>query len=330
MGTVEVFYRKLLSSESVLLIGHPFPDGDAVGSGIALKLLLDNEGIRSTLVLPHYPPVGGKQLLEDLNVEYYIAPVEEIETQWETVVAIEMGSLKRFEGSLRRIGKEISYEQVLNIDHHQSNEGFGTFNLIDPSAPALAYMLIKGLPRAYMNDEKILSSLVYGILSDTGGLSHSNVSSELLELLAEVRPKIDWRYIARLAMNRTVRRQKLICRLMENLRELRINGKLVRIGVLSAEDLAELGADTQVAEKLADELSFLLPVADVIILIRYEPSIGKNKLSLRGSREEYRVDLIAEKFGGGGHKLAAGAVTELSVEDIIQEILKMLRENLRA
>jgi len=217
----------------------------------------------------------------------------------------------------------------INIDHHLSNPGYGDLVIVDPSAPAtgeIIFNLIKseGLP---LNHD-IAENLYVAISTDTGSFQYPKTSARTLEIAAELVRSggLDVGKISEQLYENYPRRRLELLR--ELLRTTRFTaGDRAASFSLSLKTAAELGVLPEDNEGLIDHLR---AVHGVIVAVFFEElAEGKVRVSMRSKDEAVDVCAICQKFGGGGHTLAAGARIRGSLAEVEEKVLEEVREVLK-
>jgi bifunctional oligoribonuclease and PAP phosphatase NrnA len=320
--TFEQIGRVLREHQRFAILGHVRPDGDALGSQLALALSL-------------------QQLGKDVRVwnedgmleKYSFLPRAELLTKPPAVaenvdvaIALDTAIQNRLGTALVAVG---SAKIWMNIDHHRSNPGYGDLVIIDPSAPAtgeIIFRLIKsqGMP---LNHE-IAENLFAAISTDTGSFQYPQTRSRTFEIAAELvrAGGLDVGEISRQLYESYPRRRLELLR--ELLRTMRFteSGRVASfsLSLKTAADLAVLPEDN---EGLIDHLR---AIRDVTVAVFFEElSDGKVRVSMRSKDEAVDVCAICQKFGGGGHTLAAGARVRGSLAGVEEKVLGEIREVLK-
>jgi bifunctional oligoribonuclease and PAP phosphatase NrnA len=302
------------SHDRFLLVTHENPDGDALGSILALKLALDQLGKDSVMYLYGDAP---------LPVEYAFMPLDELRRRlpddWRERVLIAVDCANE-----TRIGPEPEpldgAPLVLDIDHHHDNTRFGQLNLIVPNASSTGEVLRDVFAELGVElTPEIAEALYIALVTDTGRFQYSNTTAKALRLAAElVEAGADVHAIFR-RVYETVQfaKLKLLARALERA-QIYDGGRLV-VSYLLRNDFTDIGAAEAYSEGIIDYLR-AVEGADMAALIR-EPRDGPaNRVSLRASNDELDVSAIARKSGGGGHRQAAGFSSDDSIEEITQFI----------
>jgi bifunctional oligoribonuclease and PAP phosphatase NrnA len=297
-----------------LLITHENPDGDALGSILAAKQVLDALGKDSVMYLSGQAP---------LPAEYRFMPLEELrralpEDAGERVVfALDCANESRLgEGQAALEGAPF----VVNVDHHHDNSNFGNVNLVVADASSTGEIVRDLVAELGLELTPELAEAIYiALVTDTGRFQYANTTPKALRLAAElVEAGADVHRVFQ-SVYETVQlaKLKLLARALERA-EVYEGGGLV-VSYLRKTDFAEVGAAEPYSEGIID---FLRAVegADMAALIREPPAPGRpaRRVSLRSSSDELDVSAIARASGdGGGHRQAAGFSSELEIPQIV-------------
>ena len=319
---LEEIGRILRDHQRFAVLGHVRPDGDALGSQLALALSLQQLGKEVRVwnedgMLEKYSFLPRAELLtkppsSPENVDVAIALDTAIQNRLGTALA-----------AVR------SAKIWINIDHHLSNPGYGNIAYVDPSAPATAeivFRLIKSQGLPFNRD--IAENLYAAISTDTGSFQYPKTSAHTLEIAAElIRAGLDvGRLNQQLYENYPRRRLEL---LRELLRTMRFEqGDSVASFSLSLKTAAELGVLPEDNEGLIDHLRAIRGV--VVAVFFEELTDGKVRVSMRSKSNAVDVCAICQKFGGGGHTLAAGARVRGTLAEVEEKVLEEIGEVLES
>jgi phosphoesterase RecJ-like protein len=314
----------LRSGERFLLTTHEGPDGDGLGSLLALNQILGQMGKDSVMFL------GAKEF--PLPVEYRFLPMEEVfheppaDVVDRVLVFLDCGNIDRMPVEfLQRDGA-----RVVNIDHHHDNTLFGGVNLVDTEASCTAeivYELAKRLD-AQITPE-IASALYVGLVTDTGRFSYENTGPAAHRMAAElIEAGVDVDDTHRRLYERVpIEKARLVARALEKIE--RFDGNRVAVTYISLADYEETGGSEVLTEGIIDHVR-ALEETKVAAVIRDKTDGGRSarKVSLRSSDGEVDVSAIARLHGGGGHRRAAGFGTDLSYPELVEflraEVVKQL------
>jgi phosphoesterase RecJ-like protein len=304
----------LRSQQSFAVLSHVRPDGDALGSQLGLGLSLSKLG-KTVMVR------NEDGLLEKYSFlpggEYLQTPLSEAR-DFDVAIALDTATQSRLGTAMELVR---SAKTWLNIDHHPSNPGYGDLVYIDPNAPATGQILFEliqsqGLPI----DPAIAENLFVAISTDTGSFQYPNTTARTFEIGAELlRCGVDVGRVSQLLYESYPRRRAELLRELLGTMRFEGQGKVASFS-LSLETAAKLGARPEDNEGLIDHLRAIQGV--VIAVFFEELADGKVRVSMRSKSDAADVCAICEKFGGGGHKLAAGARVRGTLADVEEKVLK--------
>ncbi|MBQ4288877.1 MAG: bifunctional oligoribonuclease/PAP phosphatase NrnA [Clostridia bacterium] len=303
--------EKIRTKNNFLIVSHVNPDGDAIGSGMALKLILEKMGKKAVFTLDGNVP---EKLSFMENYCPFTAMDEACGMDFDCAISVDAAGIERI-GKMDKRFMEVLFRIV--IDHHETNPGFGDLNYIDPvGATGLLIDDLRKLLGVEL-DSDIANLLYIAICTDTGNFSYQNTDERIL-LLASVlrRYGADIPYIIeKIYRNRNYGATKLIGRCLERLRL--YSGGRIAISYVLLKDFEEFGALQEDTEELIDFLRALKGV-EIAIVVK-EAREKFYRLSFR-SKVYANVAELASGFGGGGHIHASGG----QIEGDIEEVLKVL------
>ena len=320
--TRRLVLERIREDQRFVLAAHENPDGDALGSLVAMQGLLSALGKDSAMFLsPDDLPLPREYRFFALDGLIRQPPADVAER---TVVFLDCGNIDRNSASVLRDGAHL-----LNIDHHHDNTRFGTLNHIVPEASCTAEIvwdLMHGLdvrPTA-----AVAEALYIGLITDTGRFMYENtgprahlMAAELMDVGVDVAG-----VYRRLYEGVPLGKLTLLALALAQLR--RFDGGELAIATLSAEDFDRADAEESYSEGIIDQLR-ALEGTKVAVLVRELSSgerKGQHKVSLRATDDDVDVSIIARAQGGGGHRRAAGFSTTLESE----ELIAFLREAIAA
>lgn len=306
--------KVISENDSFVIMSHVRPDGDAIGSQIALGFSLMAMGKKVYLVNEEGVPEslefmkGSEKLTEP--------PAEPLEV--DVAIALDTATKPRLgEGALKAASKAKFW---MNIDHHVSNPKYGDLNLIDSSKPAtgqIIYELIKALD--YPLPEETRDSIYVAVSTDTGSFQYSSTTAKTYEMGADlIRRGLDVGKInADTYDNHPYRRLELMRALLNTL-ELSDDGRLAHWELLD-ETRVRLNLQPDDSEGLID---MIRAIRGVIVAVFFEELPDeKIRVSMRSKIKEVNVCDVATVFGGGGHSMAAGIRMEGPMEEAKQKVL---------
>ena len=316
--------EELRGADKFLLTTHENPDGDALGSLLGMHGVLTQLGKDALMYLSpdEFPLPHEYRDME--NRDIVGAPPADMDER--VAVFLDCGNIDRMPVDfLQRDGIHI-----LNIDHHHDNTRFGTANLVDPVASCTAeivWRLAKELGAELTTE--IARALYVGLITDTGRFMYENTTAEAHTMAAElieagVQPHVLY---SRIYESLPLERITLLSRALSTIR--RFDDGTVTMLHLTAEDFEQTGAVENDSEGIIDHARAVEGTA-VAVLVRELTGdrAGKRKVSLRATDGRVDVSEIARSFGGGGHRQAAGATTELDVETVTEAIRERVRVQL--
>jgi len=321
---MDLIIRHLKKSSHILVATHMNPDGDAIGSLMAMGLSLNALNKKTTLYCESPIPAVYRFLPKVHRVEHHINVAD-----YDLAVILDCGNLQR----IGTVASAVSGIPVIaNIDHHITNTGFGHFQLIDTSACATAeiiYKLIKQMDIPI--DSAIATSIYTGILADTGSFRFSNtnraafaISQEMVEL------GVDPYDIAQHVYGTySLSRIKLLNLALDSI-EISKNGKL-SIMTLTKDMFDQTHTQPEDVDGLINYAKRIKDVKIAALIQENQNGIEKSENSNRfhvSLRSDGTIDVavIASSFGGGGHATAAGFSIESTLSDIKSQIIRLADE----
>lgn len=295
---IEAIKDKILKSENIAVMAHVNEDGDALGSVFALCHFLENIGKKAVCFLDDEP----EKRLDFLNGKYEIFD-DEKEYEFDLCFALDCADKSRL-GNRAEIFD--SAKNTVCIDHHITNQGYADINIIKPDATSTGEVLYEVISDMGFSVDRYSAMCLYtAIASDSGCFKYSSVTPKTMRVAAELLEyKFDHAEVLRLLFDtEEIENIKLKGYIMNNI-ESYFDGRL-QLVVTDEEILEKFG----VSEKDATDLvNIPRMVAGCEIAVELKKRNGKIRLSLRAYKLD--VSVIAKHFGGGGHKLAAGAEIE--------------------
>ncbi len=315
---------ELRSATRFIVLAHEHPDGDALGSLIAMQEILTALGKDSVMFIdPRDFPLPHEYDFLPLPALIDAPPADVHER---TIVFLDCGNLERTPAqAFQRPGAHI-----VNIDHHHDNTRFGTINYVQPTASCTAeivWELMHGL--GVEPTVTIANALYVGLITDTGRFMYENTGARAHQMAAElIRAGVDVNEIYRqIYEDVPYGKLALLARGLANI-ERYDDGRLT-LSALSARDFDAAGAAESYSEGLVDHLRAIRGTA-VAALVRERLANGDghraHKVSLRASDARVDVSRIARVQGGGGHRQAAGFDTAMTHKELVE----FLREELAA
>lgn len=313
-GIISQIRDRLKTSQSILIASHVRPDGDAIGSLLALGLALQQTGRVVQMVLVDGVPASFNHLQGHEQVR------KEPQGDWDTFISVDCADYKR----LGRVFESIRKPDI-NIDHHITNEKFGTINLIMGEEVATSAILTDCLPLLGLEiTQPVAAALLTGIVTDTLGFRTSNTSPESLRQAALLMER--GADLPELYSRALVRRTYPAARYWgAGLSSLERSEDIVW-GTLKVSDrrLAGYGGNDD-----ADLINVISSIdGSKVGMIFVEQTDNHVKISWRALEDGVNVAKVARHFNGGGHAAAAGADIPGTLSEIQPLVLKTTREML--
>jgi bifunctional oligoribonuclease and PAP phosphatase NrnA len=313
-ASLDTMADELRTSDRFLLTTHENPDGDALGSLLAMHRVLEQLGKDSVMFL------AAKEF--PLPVEYRFLPLEEVfheppvDVVDRVLLFLDCGNIDRMPVDFLRRHQA----KVLNIDHHHDNTRFGTLNLVDTSASCTAEIVLELAKQlgAEITPE-IAGALYVALVTDTGRFMYENtgpaahrMAAELIELGVNVHDTY-----RRLYERIPIEKLRLVSRAIARIE--RYEDCKLAVTYISADDYTETGANDSLTEGIIDNVR-ALEGTEVAAMVRDKTDDGRaaRKVSLRSTNGRVDVSAIARKYGGGGHARAAGFSTDLGYPELVE------------
>ena len=316
--TLDEILKQIQKAEKIVILTHESPDGDAVGSSLAMKLILEKLEKTADVIIPEYSRLFNfLPSAEDIMIDSEIK-------NYDLAISVDCATLKR-------MAKKEYFENAKStivIDHHGSNTMYGDLNYVNPASPACCEV-IAGMVKSYEIDitKDIGTCLMTGIITDTGGFRHVGITPETFEFTADlIRLGVDVPDIYKRTLNTKTRANfELSKRVMDRM-EILEDGK-VTFTYMNKQDEEEVGAEPGDHEGLV-EIGRDIEGVEVSIFIRQKENEDAYKVSMR-SGNKVNVSDICFLFGGGGHPRAAGALIQGNVEQVKEKLMKEVRKALK-
>lgn len=320
MNELEEIAKVIKEHEQFAITSHLGPEGDSIGSQLALCLILEHLN-KEAVIVNRDPPPQNLRFLPRADKIIKPSELKELKSSLHIWFVVDCGDITR-------VGEEIHHllksAFIISIDHHLSNPGFGHINYIKPVASTcqLIYEFARylGVPIS-----KEFADCVYtGIVADTDSFRNANVSPEVLNTAAEL-----------LGYGADPRRISIQLYESRGWSELQLlsyvlaHAKLLDGIIWSAipkEVFAQTNTSVNETERIVEELRAVDGIAVAVLFKELEN--GRVKVSFR-SKDKFNVDGIARAFGGGGHEKAAGCLIVGKLSEVETAVLEELRRRLR-
>jgi phosphoesterase RecJ-like protein len=317
--TLDEILEEIKKAETIVLLAHDAPDGDAIGSLLATNLALKQLGKNPDVIIDELPKVfdflpGANEIKQESDIEEY-----------DLALALDCSDLKRLNNHEKYFEPA---KRTIVIDHHGSNMMYGDLNFVNPVSPACCEILVAMFTYYGINIDKELGTcLLTGIITDTGGFQYSGVTAETFEFASEllhkgVKVSEIYKKVLRTKTRANFELTKLITQRMEFL----CDGK-VTFTYITLEDQQKSEAQAGDHEGLVD-IGRDIEGVEVSIFIREEEDVDGYKVSLR-SNDYVNVSDICLLFGGGGHPRAAGCLILGDREKVKEKLLAEITRKIK-
>ncbi len=311
------FINQIECAGIIGITGHIHPDGDCIGSCLALRQYI-SEKYPEKQVDVYLEPISDEFLFLSGAGQILTAPKKQ---KYDLFFVLDCSSEDRFEPFCSLV---CDADVVFCIDHHISNEGMGNYCVTDPKASATCEVLCDLIPLEEIS-LKCAECLYTGIVHDTGVFKHSNTTKKTMIYAGELLEKgiphskiidetfFQKTYVQNLALGRALLNSQLFCQ------------EKIICAELSKEEMDQIGASPADVNGIIDQLRITKGVETAVFL--YPLENGGIKVSMR-SNGKVNVASIAQKFGGGGHILAAGCTMFGNFEQIKEQLIPKIKEQL--
>ena len=308
--TLDNILEEINGAEKIAILTHENPDGDAIGSGLALYLALKTYGKKPDIIIPDYPKVfnclpGTEEIKTESDIEHY-----------DLAISLDCATMKMLNG----FAKYFENAKVkVCIDHHSTNTMFGDFNYVNPDSPACAQILLVILEYFGIEITKEIGTCILaGIITDTGGFKYQGVTAETFEFVAWLLNKgVNVSKVYRQVLQLQTKANFELHRIANNRIEFLEEGKIA-FTYISKEDEEKVNSESGDHEGIVETGRDVEGVEVSVFIRQTEKGC---KISLR-SNDYINVSDACLVFGGGGHPRAAGCTIQGTIEQAKERILK--------
>lgn len=175
--TLDEILKEIKKAKTIVILTHETPDGDAIGSSLAIKLMLEQLGKQSDVIIPEY-----SRMYQFLPKANEIKKDSEIK-KYDLAISMDCANLKR----LAQNEYFENAKRTIVIDHHGSNNMYGDFNYVNPVSPACCEILV-GMSEYFKIEitKEIGTCIMTGIITDTGGFRYMGITPDTFEYTAEL------------------------------------------------------------------------------------------------------------------------------------------------
>ena len=313
--TLDEILEEIKKAESIVILTHESPDGDAMGSSLAMKLMLQELNKKSDVIIPEYPRMF--QFLPSASD----IKMDSERKKYDLAISVDCGNFKR-------LAKNEYFEnaqKTIVIDHHGSNNMYGDLNYVNPASPACCEILI-GMAEYFgvTITKEIGTCIMTGIITDTGGFRYSGITPDTFEYTAElIRVGVDIPDIYKRTMGTKTKANFELTKRVVDRMELLEDGK-VSFSYMTSQDEREVNAEPGDHDGLVN-IGKDIEGVQVAIFIRQKEDEDVYKVSLR-SEDGINVSDICLLFGGGGHSRAAGALVKGNIQKKKKKLMKEIKK----
>jgi len=319
--------EKLKTSRKALLTTHVNPDGDGLGSEMAMyyylrKMDIEVEIINDSALPDEYSFLDPQNIIRQYDRERDRGRLN----QFDLIFTLDIGGVAR----LGKLGEDLASLNIptICIDHHPENHISCSYKIVDEKSPATACLIFELINQLNPEviDTKIAEALYVGLMTDTGSFRFENTTAKAMETAAEfirlgVKPT---EIFSNVYENYTRQRMKLLGATLQKI-QYEFDGKLAWFTVLGS-DVQEAGATLDEVGGFTD---FVRSIKGVEVAIMFF-EVRKNRVRVNfRSQGRVIVNEIARKFGGGGHFFAAGISLNDTLEEAVDKILPEVRKAIR-
>ena len=318
--TLDNILEEIKEAESIVILTHENPDGDAIGSSLALYNALKDFGKEVVdVIIPEYSRCfnflpGAEAIKKESNIENY-----------DLAISLDAATIKMLNGWSKYFENA---KKSIVIDHHGTNTMYGDINFVNPDSPACSQILIVVLQYFNMEITKDIGTCILtGIITDTGGFKYQGTNVETFEFVAELLNRgVNVSKIYRRVMDVTTRTSFELRRIAESRLEFFYGDKAV-FTFITLDDEEKVHSETGDHEGIVN-IGKCIEGVEVSVFVR-ELKNGKGwRVSLR-SNEYVNVSDVALLFGGGGHPRAAGCTIQGDLQHVKDKIMNEVKAYLK-
>lgn len=321
-NSVKKFEEVIKSSKNILIISHVNPDGDTLGTMCALYCAILNRFKKKAemLILSKLPKIY--EFLPHIKEAKTLDAIDK-SREYDLVVAVDVASIDRL------IESQVVFDKAkytINIDHHRTNDRYGKLAIIDPKASSSGEILYKILKElGWKIDFDTVVGLYTAILTDTGGFRFENTNAEVLRLAAElvdmgISPKEYFRKCYETKSKEIVLFQNYCVSKATFSKDDKI-----AYTTIYKKDMEKFNVGEDSTDGIAEALRSI-STTEVSFVVREVDSAKICKVSMRSKNTD--ISKVCAKFGGGGHKFAAGCTIKSSCEDAVRKLLAEINKEI--
>ena len=314
---IEKLSSFIKQSKKILLSTHINPDGDGIGSGLALVNKLTKMGKKVDFINRDPLPV----IYKFLPASSLVKNSKKITGKYDLAIVLECPELER-NGNIVDYTRQAKV--TINIDHHLGNTMYGDLNIVDPTAAAVGEQLYRIMKELCWEIDRDVATCIYtAIVTDTGSFMYSNTTPEVHIIASElIKAGADPQYISSQVYASTEEAVKLLTQMLS---KLKVEGR-IGYSYLTKKMFRDTGALESETDNFINSIRAIKTVETAMLFKETGPSSVKVSFRSKGTAD---VNLIARRFKGGGHKHAAGAVINLPIKSAMKTVLSEVRKYYR-
>lgn len=329
MNVFKQIENAILGASHIVITAHKSADGDSVGSSLGLLYFIEKLGKKAVVCHPD-PAPGFINWLDTSNILLMTENPDQVADQFkkaDLIFCLDYNAAYRLGNDMQPLLEESSAKKIM-IDHHLNPEEFPDILVSDISASSTSQLVVELIEQSgnlALLDEKIGTPLYLGVLTDTGSFRFPSVSPKTHEVLSMLLKAGVAHHLIheKLSDNNTASKLRLQGYAISQKLEI-LEDYMVAVISLSKEELAEYYYEKGDTDNLAN---MALSIKGMVAAIVFTERDGIMKISFRSKGEQNPVNVLAgDHFNGGGHANASGGMSELTVEETLVKIKKLIPE----
>jgi bifunctional oligoribonuclease and PAP phosphatase NrnA len=306
------------TSENIVILTHVRPDGDAIGSQLAMALSLQALGKKVSA----WNEDGLPETFAFLTGSELVTRPPTQPTDFDVVLALDTAAKNRLGTAIQAVAR---YKNLINIDHHASNPGYGDLNYIDAKSPATGQVVYE-----FLHDQQlpfspaIADALFVAISTDTGSFRYQNTNARTFEIAGHlIEAGVNLAKVSNQVYERYPKRRILLLGELINEATFHLDDRISTF-TLREETKHKLGIDPSDVDGLIDVIRSIDTV--VIAIFFEEVKDGRVRISMRSKNPNIDANRICSTWGGGGHALAAGARIRGTLEEVRAKVINYVSD----
>lgn len=307
--------KDIQNIQTIYITGHTNPDGDCIGSTFGFALAMADLGKTPVILLEDYD-----EKFNILEGREYVYHGNYDELMPDIMFSIDCSEINRLGDAAQVYGRA---KYTYNIDHHISNTNFGDVNIVNGSASSACEVVYELINNMVTMNKNIATALYTGILTDTGGFKHKSTMERTHQIAGKlVSCGVDTPFIhTKIFMEHNMITAKLLGKAINNMSL----EECISYTYITLEDLKECDATSKNTSGIVDYL-INTEGAEVALFAR---QVDENTVKISLRSKELDVNEVAGLYGGGGHKLASGATIAGNIFEIVENVVKELKQRFK-